>query len=152
FTIFNNPPDAVDDNLIVLEDSSNNPLDVLANDIDDDVKIITAVGPIVNGTRIFSSSMITYTPNPDFFGTEVFTYTITDQFQSGTDTAVVTVTVTNINDPPIAVNDAFTVTEDSLNNPLNVLANDLSTPDPTETFTITAVGPTANSTVLFSAS
>jgi hypothetical protein len=29
FTIFNNPPDAVDDNLIVAEDTSNNPLDVL---------------------------------------------------------------------------------------------------------------------------
>lgn len=152
FTIFNNPPNAVDDNLIVLEDTSNNPLDVLANDIDDDTMLIVAVGPVANGTRIFSSSMITYTPNPNFFGTEVFTYTITDQFQSGTDTAVVTVTVTNVNDPPIAVNDAFTVTEDSLNNPLNVLANDIFAPDPPETFTITAVGTPPNGVVVFSAS
>ena len=149
FTIFNNPPDAVDDTFSVAEDSLNNPLDVLLNDVDDDTKIIVAVGPVANGTRIFSSSMVTYTPNADFFGTEVFTYTITDQFQSGTDTAVVTVTVTNVNDPPIAVNDAFTVTEDSLNNPLNVLANDLITPDTGETLSISAVGNPPNGTALF---
>ena len=45
--------------------------------------------------------MSTYTPNANFFGTDSFTYTISDG-NGGTDTATVTVTVTEVNDAPTA--------------------------------------------------
>src|SRR6185436_12249209 len=71
------------------------------------------------------------------FGTETFTYTISDG-NGGTDTATVTVTVNNVNEQPIATDDAATVAEDSTDNIINVLTNDTD-PDG-DTLTITTVG------------
>ncbi len=51
-----------------------------------------------------NGSAVDYTPAADFFGTEVFTYTISDG-HGGYDTAIVTVNVTGSNDAPLAVND-----------------------------------------------
>jgi hypothetical protein len=44
---------------------------------------------------------VTYTPNANYFGPDSFTYTISDG-NGGTDTATVSVTVTSVNDPPVA--------------------------------------------------
>jgi len=104
FNIGNNPPVAVNDAPSVLEDSVNNNLNVLANDsagdpFPDGVIIITASSP-ANGTIVTSTSAITYTPNINFFGTDIFTYRIGDVYGSGFSTATVTVTVTAVNDPP----------------------------------------------------
>ena len=44
---------------------------------------------------------LTYTPNADYFGPDSFTYTISDG-NGGSDTATVNITVTNVNDPPVA--------------------------------------------------
>src|SRR4029453_17563904 len=63
-----------------------------------------------------------YTPAANYYGSDSFTYTISDG--ALTDTATVSVTVTNVNDAPDAVNDNKTVTEDSGANTVAVLAND----------------------------
>lgn len=55
---------------------------------------------------------------------DTFTYTVEDAPMSGTDVGTVTVTVTGIDDPPVAVNDAATVTEDAPATAIGVLAND----------------------------
>jgi len=142
----NDPPTANDDSLSVDEDSANNSLDVLANDsISPDTGetlTITTVGtPNNGGTATTDGLTITYNPAPDFFGTEIFTYTINDGTPGSDDTATVTVTVDNVNDPPTASNDTtFSADEDSANNSLDVLANDSISPDIGETLTITAVG------------
>ena len=94
-------PDALDDEFTVGEDSSN-VIDVLGNDIDPDGEIpfVFAVGmPDHGATTINGGTDITYTPAENFFGTEVFTYTIGDG-NGGFDTATVTIVVTSINDPP----------------------------------------------------
>jgi hypothetical protein len=52
--------------------------------------------------------------------------------------------VTSVNDPPVLDDDSFTVQGGSLNNPLDVLVNDVTTPDLNETLTITEVGTTSN--------
>jgi hypothetical protein len=67
---------------------------------------------------------VLYTPDPNFFGTDSFTYTITDS-TGFTDTAKVTVTVTAIPDSPNATNDTASVAAGSQNNVIHVLANDL---------------------------
>ena len=59
----------------------------------------------------------TYTPEPGFFGTDSFTYIVTDQ-QGGTDEATVTV---GINDPPVAFDDAVTVPQKHLTGDVYVL-------------------------------
>ncbi|MCK4627795.1 MAG: discoidin domain-containing protein, partial [Sedimentisphaerales bacterium] len=131
------------DGFSVNEDSSNNPLDVLANDINvdadngDTLTITTFSTPDSGGTVVNNDTNLTYTPAPDFLGEERFTYTIQDVVGESS-TATVTVTVTNMNDAPVADDDAFTVIENTSNNILDVLAND-SDPDPgdTENLTIT---------------
>jgi VCBS repeat-containing protein len=121
----NDGPTAVDDAYSVSEDSSDNVLDVLANDSDidvGDVLSVTAVFFPSNGTATISGTAVLYTPVPDFFGTDVFSYTVSDG--ALTDTAVVTVTVVNINDGPTAVDDVYTVDENSSDNMFAALAND----------------------------
>ncbi|MHA6316122.1 Ig-like domain-containing protein, partial [Altererythrobacter sp. CAU 1778] len=123
FTATNPPPVAVNDAARVNEDGQVT-IPVLANDSDPDgdaLTVISASAP--NGTvTINPDGTITYTPNPDFNGTDTITYTISDG-NGGTATATAVVAVTPINDPPVANADAFTGTEDT---PLvlDVLAND----------------------------
>ena len=114
-TIANHAPQAAVDAFTVLEDSTSG-LEVLANDndADGDALIANVIGiPDHGGTLINGSSVITYTPALNFVGTEVFTYIISDGY-GGEDTAQVTLTVTNLNDPPIFTSaPVFTATQDT---------------------------------------
>src|SRR5687767_9753921 len=71
---------------------------------------------------------VSYAPAEEFYGTDTFTYTISDNGTTGgaghVDTATVTITVTPVNDAPDAVNDSDTVGEDSGANTIYVRAND----------------------------
>jgi outer membrane protein OmpA-like peptidoglycan-associated protein len=148
----NDPPTANDDTFTVAEDSGFTPLDVLANDTSapdvDETLTVTAVTQPANGTVTLVGGVVSFSPAAHFFGTTSFTYTLSDN-NLGTDTATVTVTVTPVNDPPTAVDDSFMVGEDSAATVFNVLANDSTTPEDTETLTITAVTQPANGTVTF---
>jgi hypothetical protein len=124
----NSPPDAVDDSVTILEDSGANTIDVLANDTDPnsgDTLTVTAVTQGTHGTVVNNSTSVSYTPNHDFFGTDSFTYTI-DDGHSATDTATVHVTVTNVNDPPIANADTYNMNQDTTISPAapGVVGND----------------------------
>jgi hypothetical protein len=121
----NDPPVANDDIATVSEDSSNNQIDVLANDddVDGDTLSITGVTQASNGSVTFTASYVFYTPDANYNGADQFTYTISDG-NGGTDTATVSVTVTPVNDPPVAAADSATVLEDSGSNQIDVLAND----------------------------
>ncbi len=127
---------------MVDEDTTNNSLDVLANDTfapdTGETLTITGVGtPDQGGTATTGGSDVTYTPAADFAGVETFTYSISDG-NGGSDTATVTVTVNNANDdPPACVADMVTTDEDSSTMVL-VLGND-SDPDPGQTATLTVV-------------
>jgi hypothetical protein len=150
-TPMNDPPDAVDDTLTVAEDSAATVVDVLANDSTapdtGETLTVTAAGPAANGTvSVMFGMMVRYQPLPDFFGTDTFTYTVSDG-NGGTDTAMVTVTVTRVNTPPDAVDDTLTVAEDSAATVVDVLANDSIAPDAGETLTVAAAGPAANGAV-----
>ncbi len=122
--------------------ASSNQLDVLANDsILPDVGetlTITKVGSnpagdngqtAQGGTVTIAAGKVLYTPAADFFGTDTFTYAISDG-NGGTDSATVTVEVSNVNDNPTANADTFgEILEDSTDNELDVLANDTIAPD-----------------------
>ncbi len=67
-----------------------------------------------------------YTPAADYFGPDSFTYKVCDNGQSGSpladdfkcSTAVATITVTPVNDAPVATADAKTTAEDTAANVL----------------------------------
>jgi hypothetical protein len=132
----NDPPFAVNDSATTNEDTPVN-VAVKANDVDldGDPLTVTSATPGTNGsTAIQGNGTITYTPNLNFHGTDTFTYTASDG-NGGTDTATVTITVSGVNDPPVAVNDLVTTNEDTIV-VAPVLANDS---DPDGALTITAV-------------
>lgn len=113
-----NPPDAVDDPASVVEDSDFTQIDVLSNDTSapdtGETLTVTALGSTSNGgTAEFTGggTGVRYKPAPNFFGTETFTYTVSDG-NGGEDTATVTVQVSPVNDPPVADKDSYKGKED----------------------------------------
>lgn len=148
-TPVNDNPRAVADPITVAEDSTNNAIDALGNDeiapdTGETLRITTITQP-TNGMAqlVLGGASLSYTPATNFFGTDTFTYTITDG-NGGTATGTITVTVLNQNDPPTAVPDVFSVPQDSVDNTLDVLANDTSAPDPMETLSVVVTSPAAN--------
>jgi CSLREA domain-containing protein len=121
----NDAPNAADDSATVAEDSGATTIDVLDNDTDADGDglVVSSVTDPANGTAVDNDSDVSYTPAPNFCGTDTFDYTVSDG-NGGIDTATVTVTVTCVNDPPVAADDAATVAEDSGATAIGVLAND----------------------------
>lgn len=107
-------PDAADDNVNVAEDSGANLLTVLTNDTDanGDTLTITLVTQGAHGSVANNGTSVSYTPAPDYFGPDSFTYTI-DDGHGETDTATVHVTVDNVNDPPVAAGEAYHIDQDT---------------------------------------
>ncbi|MES2819819.1 MAG: retention module-containing protein, partial [Pseudomonadota bacterium] len=113
----NDVPVAVDDVLSAVEDS------VLSGSLagndspSGDGGNVWALGSqAANGTAVVNADgTFSYTPNPNFNGTDSFTYSITDA-NGDVSTATVTLNVAALDDVPVAVNDAASVTQDSVLN------------------------------------
>jgi large repetitive protein len=109
----NDVPVAVNDNAITPEDQPVT-IPVLANDTDADGNplTVTAANSSDGTVAINADGTITFTPDPNFNGVATITYTISDG-QGGTATTTVFVTVTPLNDPPVAANDNARTPEDT---------------------------------------
>ena len=113
----NDPPVAVDDGILVTpEDTPLRGIPVLHNDSDpenDPLTVTFATIPPEQGTVILNpDGTLDFIPAPNFHGTAVITYTISDG-HGGTDTAIVTIQVTPVDDVPVATNDVLTTPEDT---------------------------------------
>ncbi|MFV2067501.1 MAG: Ig-like domain-containing protein [Pirellulales bacterium] len=127
---------AVDDTYTFGEDSSNNTMNVLANDIlntGNALNLVSFTQPSAGGTVSQSGNDLLFTPTPDFFtigGAPVtFSYTISnDATPPAMSTGDVEITVTPINDGPInTVPGPKTMDEDTslvFNNELSVSDKD----------------------------
>ena len=133
---------------------------VLANDTDAEngaltAVLVTSVAPASGTLSLSPNGSFLYSPAAEFFGTATFTYRAVESATPplpSVATATVTITVRNVNDPPVAVADAFTATEDTTLNVAapGVLGND-SDPDPSTTLTALAVAPPAHGTLTLNA-
>ncbi len=89
----------------------------LLNDYDVDsnmLRLSNLVTSTNNGVlSVTSDSSFTYKPNFGFFGTDTFTYKITDG-TIDSNIATVTITVNHVNTPPLTNSDAYTITEDAV--------------------------------------
>ena len=123
-TVTNPAPTATNDSATTAEDTPIPAINVLGNDTDPDgdpLTVTTASAP--NGTvTINPDGTLRYVPNPNFNGTDVITYVISDG-NGGTSTASVTITVTPVNDAPVAVDDIIGTNEDQQVT-IGVLSND----------------------------
>ncbi len=155
--LVNNSPQAGDDEATVDQDSGANEIDVLANDSDPDFGQTVSVTQVTqghHGTAAISGSGtgLTYTPNNGYVGPDSFTYTISDG-NGGTATASVVVSVQqtgSVNNPPDALNDQATLTEDGGAQTIDALLNDTD-PDSGDSLTITTVTQGQHGTVTIAA-
>ncbi len=139
----NDAPTATDDTASTEEDMAVL-VDVLANDgdIDGDTVAITSVTSVGAGSAVVEGNAIRYTPPADWHGADTFTYTVGDDELSAA--ASVMVTVTAVNDAPVAADDVASVAEDGRVT-VAVLANDTD-PDG-DPLTIIGVGAAAHGSV-----
>lgn len=147
---FNIPPVALDDEYSTDEDQALNvgTLGVLANDSDLDGDSLTAtlVANVEHGVLdLHPDGSFGYIPDPDFFGTDSFTYKANDGAADSNE-ATVTITVNEVNDAPTANDDSYETaknTELAVAAP-GVLGND-SDPDGDSPIAIQVSGPSHGS-------
>ena len=142
----NDEPIAVDDEKKVTEDVAGL-VSVLKNDIDvDDISLkIEDFSQAANGTvDKIGTTILRYTPNPDFDGTDEYTYTIRDAKGAVSNTATVRITMLPANDLPQIMSDQITTEEDT---PVafDVRANDVDADG--DALTIAAYTETSNGTL-----
>ena len=121
----NDDPVAVNDSAATDEDNAVT-ISVLASDTDVDQGDTLAVSSFTQATHGTVSDngdgTLTYTPVANYHGSDSFTYTVSDG-RGGTDTATVNVTVSSVNDTPVALDDTA-VTPQNASIVVNVLDND----------------------------
>ncbi|WP_411293200.1 tandem-95 repeat protein [Vibrio parahaemolyticus] len=119
----NDAPNAEND-VITTEEDTAVTIDVLVNDSDvegDVLSIQSASVPKEQGTVEVVDGKLVFTPAENFNGDATITYIVTDG--DLTDEAKVTVTVTPVNDSPVAVDDTVSTQEDTVVT-IDVLTND----------------------------
>jgi large repetitive protein len=108
----NDAPVAVPDTRSTAEDTAIT-FDPRGNDSDADGDGLTIVGLTspANGTvGVNADGTITYTPMANFFGTDAFTYAVSDG-QATSNVATITIVVESRNDAPVATDDPFVIRE-----------------------------------------
>ena len=118
-TPVNDAPVAADDDAGATEEDTSKQISaasLLANDADADgdtlsVSAVTATAN-THGTVFLAAGTITYTPAADYHGPAGFEYTLSDG-QGGSDTGLVSLTVTPVNDAPVATAQSLATAEDS---------------------------------------
>ncbi len=97
------PPVAVDDSATATEDGSAVSVDVLANDRDPEGRSLTlqSVTQPSYGSAVVENGQASYTPNPGYYGSDHFTYTVSDGALSSVGN--VNVRVASTGDPTVQV-------------------------------------------------
>jgi VCBS repeat-containing protein len=128
--ILNTAPVVVNDAYSTSEDLTLNVVapGVLGNDTDaqnDALAAILVSGPLHGLLTLNSNGSFSYSPVADYDGADSFTYKASDG-SLDSNTATVTLTITAVNDAPVASDDGYGTTEDTpltISGP-GVLAND----------------------------
>ena len=127
----NDAPIGVDTSRTINEDTSStiawtsytSDVDIATNGDSIGVTITTQAA---HGTAEVSGNNIIYTPNGDWNGVDSFVYTVTDSAEA-TDTGTITITVNQVNDPPVADDEPDVTTNEDTPVTIDVLNGDTDT-------------------------
>ena len=110
--LHNHAPVAQDSAVVIDEDTAASG-NVIASDVDNDTLVYSLAQPAAHGAVDVDSATghFTYTPNPDFNGTDSFVILASDGKAS--DGATINVTVNPVNDAPVAKPGSATTSEDT---------------------------------------
>jgi hypothetical protein len=110
-TPVNDAPVAHDQSVTTPEDTPV-AITLTGSDVDGDSLTFSVVSGPANGTLSGTAPNLTYSPNADFHGSDSFVFQV-DDGNGGTATAVVDITVTPVNDAPVAHDQSVTTPEDT---------------------------------------
>ncbi|HEY2411242.1 MAG TPA: tandem-95 repeat protein [Pirellulaceae bacterium] len=153
------PPTAVADAFSATEDTAlaiTAANGVLHNDVDPTNHALTATivtQPTKGTITLAADGSFTYTPNANANGTDTFTYKANNG-TSDSNIATATITIAAVNDTPVAGNDSFTTTKDTVltvSGSPNLLSNDTDADGNTLTVSTTPVQAPTNGTLVLSA-
>ncbi len=159
-TPVNDAPVAVSDDFSLDEDQSITiPVaSIVGNDTDIDGDTLS-IGEITSGPSFGTLTVnvdgsLTYTPIENASGfTDTIFYRPTDGSTDSENVGLIRITVNPVNDPPLAIDDSISISEDSQSIFIDVLANDSlqfdDFADPIEVLTVIGVTDPANGTVTF---
>jgi VCBS repeat-containing protein len=152
-TAVNNAPVAANNSYTTSEDTMLTVAapGVLSNDTDADGDALTAalVSSVAHGTLTLNANgSFTYIPAADYNGSDSFTYRANDG-KTNSNTATVSLTITAVNDAPVAVNDSYSVIQAGILTIAapGVLANDTDAEG--STLTATRMSTPAHGTLTF---
>jgi VCBS repeat-containing protein len=116
-TAVNQAPVVQDDGPYTTDEDTTLPVDVtrnvLTNDSDpegDQMHVLIVTQPVNGHVTLNDDGTFEFVPNPDFNGTDHFTYQANDGPHTST-TATVTLTVTPVNDAPVGITDSYDVAQ-----------------------------------------
>ncbi len=109
--VTNNAPVADAQNVSMAEDT---PLVITLHGIDPEGDLLTyaVVTAPAHGTLSGTAPNVTYTPAHDYNGSDSFTFKVNDGSHDSAPAAV-TITITPVNDPPVAANDNYATDQDA---------------------------------------
>ena len=140
-------PTVSNQSVTTIEDTLIN-ITLLGTDIDGDMLTYSIVDNSTNGTVSLDENKVNYTPNENYNGEDSFTFKVNDGSEDS-NTAIVNITVTAVNDAPVAVANTLTINEDASLTSTNVIAND--TDGDGDTLSLTAVSTAGTGTVAVNA-
>ncbi|MBI3562206.1 MAG: tandem-95 repeat protein [Gammaproteobacteria bacterium] len=109
----NSPPVAVADSASTNEDNTV-VISLVANDTDADgdlvaTSVILASTPTHGSAGVNVDGSVSYTPSANYSGADSFSYRVSDLAGNSSNPATVSITVSPVNDAPVAGNDAYSV-------------------------------------------
>jgi len=122
----NDLPEVIGESITMLEDESVTLNYLLDNDtdIDSDKLTLAGVERSVNGgvVKLVNDTTLSYTPAANFSGVDSFNYLVSDG-RGGEAIGTVTITVSEVNDIPVAKADSYSISQDQYHF-IDILAND----------------------------
>ena len=107
----NTPPVANNQSVTLPEDTQIS-ITLVGTDPENDPLVYSIVSTPTHGVLTGSGTNYTYTPNLNYNGADVFTFQVGDGIFSSVVSGTVSITVTPVNDAPVANNQSITTTED----------------------------------------
>ncbi|WP_205597752.1 Ig-like domain-containing protein [Paraferrimonas sp. SM1919] len=112
----NDAPIAIDDTQLLEEDGTID-INIVANDYDIDSQLDLSSleilqQPLYGTVSILNDGLIRYRANENYFGDDELSYRVADEQGLWSNAAMVKLSISSVNDAPIAVDDNFTIAED----------------------------------------
>ncbi|MBW9240744.1 tandem-95 repeat protein [Pseudomonas carnis] len=126
---YNKPPVTSNLSITMLEDSTAT-LTLPVNDDGPGPYTFKIVGGPVSGVASVTGNLLTYTPGADWNGSTSVTFVVIDGAGAQSEAANVSITVTPVNDPPVAMN-LNIITDEDTTGTVTLSATDIDSPLPT---------------------